>query len=428
MRLIILARHSHRDLIRKQLVFLYSLILISCCFISPLPAQENKNQSADSTAEAQTSPLVPRQILLLFEPLTQTSLATEDLVLTYDSLLIKLSQDVTDALFIENPQQIKIPETDANKNALAVKIGADAWLWVGISSEPTKLVLQIRSWDNLSSKEVINLKIEKEDLNGLERHFWDELVEKLKATYKKMNPGQEGLPTQQLPKAGVGLLTLKAKPQTIIEGLSQKPLMIDETGELTVELQRLRTYTLRATCANYYPLTKTIYSNQDQLTLTLNQKTLAKWAMGLYLYNLTYPGLEGTFFLKPEKVFLRASFTFFTLHLPEWLETAYAGAPVIDFNFMSGFYYTPASSLFRGYLALGAMGRLMKWEGWLFLNSSETTLFYGFFPVLGFALAPNSRLQCYAEYNPLFYLQPSIKLKKLITDLLCLSLGIRYQF
>jgi hypothetical protein len=245
--------------------------------------------------------LISRRVLFFFEAVKTGKEQQADLLLLYDALLIKLTQECHTAIFFEAPAGTHVPATDAEKAKLTAGADCDAWLAVTLTparrdagaaasfsqaaikgqagnSEFTttrpQLRLQVCSYDLALKQEVIRLEVKAADSKNLERTFGDMLVQAINRSYKKIK--QEEADTSY-PLPGNCQLSIKARPGTVITGLNTTPLIVDETGETSLELARNRTYTLQANCPGYFPLTETLYPVTNTKSHTLRQQRSSRW-------------------------------------------------------------------------------------------------------------------------------------------------------
>ena len=88
-----------------------------------------------SGISAQESVQVPRRLLLLFEPMRGSNFSRNEQLLMYESLLVTLETEASEVAVFESANPNNIPDTAEERSRQAVKIGADAWLWVGIKGD-----------------------------------------------------------------------------------------------------------------------------------------------------------------------------------------------------------------------------------------------------------------------------------------------------
>ena len=348
---------------------------------------------------AQESIQVPRRMLLFFEPLRGSNFSRNERILLYESLLVMLETEASEVAVFESPDPNNIPDTAEERSRQADEIGADAWLWVGIQGDRDSSNLLIESYDLLAGQTVIDTKIEKTVLKSLERRFWSEVIRAVRESYETR--------PQRIVESEVtetnSEVTLMAVPGTEIVGLTDFPLVVQDSGVVSVDLNQSATYTLRATKKGYYPLTQTFALTSPELDLALEQRKASRVAVELYLNNLTYPGLEVSFYFIPNLFFGRFGVNTFLVGLPfrnldEGGRTSFG---LTHLNVGLGIYLNAPDSLFRFYVAAGMFLRFIHLEGESLQLDPISSV--GIFPAVGVEVSTIPTLRFFVEYRPLVY-------------------------
>jgi len=348
---------------------------------------------------AQENVQVPRRMLLLFEALRGSNFSNNEQFLLYESLLVMLETRAIEVAIFESPNPKNIPDTAEERSQQADQIGADAWLWVGIEGNRDSSNLLIESYDLLAEQTIIDTKIEKKELKSLERRFWSEVI-------NAVREGYEARP-QRIVESDVtetnSKVILTAAAGTEVIGLTDFPVVVQDSGEVSVGLNQSATYTLRATKQGYYPLTQTFALTTPELELVLEQRRASRFAVEFYLNNLTYPGLEASFYFIPNLFFGRLGINTFLVGLPfrNLEEGGRTSFGLSHFNIGMGIYLNAPDSLFRFYVAAGMFLRFIHLEGEsLRLDPISSA---GIFPAVGVEVSTDPTFRFFVEYRPLVY-------------------------
>ena len=341
---------------------------------------------------------VPRSVMLFFEPVQGAELSDENMLLLYETLLMKLELDVRDIVVFEHADVRAIPATDLGKSRSAQEAGADAWLWVAVGGSPNALEIEVRSLDLLKEEETLRLELKKADLLGLDRQFWDEITEAVKSRYPKVE--------QRIidRKIDVAEVVFQVLPGTKIHGLTDQPLVADSAGEVSVELLQSAVYSLRAIRDGYYPVTRSIYVDEPKMIVPLKQQAGSRFALDFFLNNLTYPGFEASFYIIPNYFYLRFGFNTFVIGLPfrNFLEGDRIGYSLTHLNLAAGVYFNQPDHVFRFYFSGGMFLRINHiMDSGLGIDPISSI---GLFPSVGIEVSTLPRLRLFFEYRPLLYL------------------------
>jgi hypothetical protein len=348
---------------------------------------------------AQEPVQVPRRLMLLVEPLRGSTFTTSELLLLYESLLIKLETEAPEVAVFESREPKKIPKADEEKSEKAREIGADAWLWVGLEGGMESLTLKLKSYDLIAEKTVIDTAVEKAGVRGIERRFWDEVIRAVKESYEaKPQRVVESEVTETNSE-----VTLIAVPGTEIVGLTDDSLFVGENGEVTVGLNQSATYTFRATKRGYYPLMQTFALTTPEMNVVLEQRKASQFAVEFYLNNLTYPGLEFCVYIIPNLLFGRLGFNTFLIGFPfrNLVEGGRTSFGLTHLNIATGVYLNGPDSLFRFYVCAGMFLRIIHLEDESIMLDPISAV--GIFPGFGVEVSTIPTFRFFIEYRPLVY-------------------------
>ena len=347
---------------------------------------------------------VPRRLLLFFEQESGSELSGSDLVILYDSLLVKLNDAQSGVDIYESPDLVKVsdfgkvPASDIEKSRLAKKQNTDAWLWVVASGGGGAVILHIRSFDLLEERTVIDFVLEKEDTQGVERRFWDTVVDAVKEKYSKRKD------TQESETLKVGEVLLRGVPGTEITGLTEETHTIGPDGEVRVPLFRTASYSFLASYRGYYQLKGSFYLESSELIVDLDQKRLFRLGFDLFLDDLAFVGLRASYFIIPGYFFVQAGLTTYLAALPLQNENQnpITGVPLSNLNISVGTYFNMPEHLIRLYLTLGFFVRFMHIQ--TFGLGVDPISPFGFHSAIGGEIAFTQGFRFFIEYDPQLYM------------------------
>ncbi|UCF98878.1 MAG: hypothetical protein JSV89_04895 [Spirochaetaceae bacterium] len=352
-----------------------------------------------------------RRLMVFYEILPGTGLSERETVLIYETLLIELS-DASERMAVKEYTGQSIPTSDEEKNRAAEQLEADSWLHVRISGNTDLVTMHIRALDMLSGRVVIEETIEKELLRGirdLQRQFWQELSTSLadyfaSAISRDMNRGT---------------LVFEGIPGTRILGSAWKRTKVDPQGQVSIPVPLPATVPFRATKPGFFPIEGQVYMDQMEKLVVLEQQRGARAAFDVYLNNMSYPGVNFTYFFVPDSIFGRAGILTYLVGLvlddrDGESESIFTGHSLNNITMSLGFFLNDADRYFRPYFALGATWRFVTAEGYWGL---EPIAPFAARPILGFEYARNQKIKLFAEYAPYFYWAPKRNLFELTLPL-----------
>jgi hypothetical protein len=348
----------------------------------------------------QVSVEVPRRLVLFFEVGEGSSLSSRDLILLYDSLLVKLSTATEDVVVLEQVDVATAPRTQTQYAEGTRRLGGDAWLRVKVTGDMQTLSIEAESYDLINDRKVLHTAFEETEPRGLDRRFWDDITSKVAGRYEKTPQRFVGR------VLSAGEVILHAKPGTRIGGLSEEPLITDGDGEVRVSLLQFGTYTLDATLEGYYPLTRTFFLKDKKTTIDLEQKESSQVAAELYLNKMAYFGVEGLYYLYPDLLFVKIGVNTFLFSIALEDKDEYGwererSFPLSHLNSLIGLYMARPDQFLRPYAALGLFARITHIpHNGLAIDPVSP---WGFQGSLGVEISPHLQRRWFFELRPLAY-------------------------
>ena len=338
----------------------------------------------------------PRRMILFFEPVESPELTRTDLLLLYDSLLVKLYGADPDVLILETPDITRLHGEESEKRKLAEEMGADAWLHLTVEGSAEMLTFTARSFDMVVNSVVFDISFEQSGMKGLERLYWSEVTNAVSSSYDALPQrtlGEEKNRTE---------LTLKGIPQTRIIGLTDDEIILGEDGSVSLNLYERVTYSFRAVRQGYYPQRSSVYITSPQSVYEIEQKRGSRFGAGIYMNNVIYPGIEGSVYIIPNLMFVRLGLTTFAFGLPrDEGEGIPNGFPLTNLIFSTGAYVSQADAFVRFYGGLGFFLRFnhipQKYFGLDLVAPAGLSL------IMGAEMSNWRQVRPYFEFSPLLY-------------------------
>jgi hypothetical protein len=341
-----------------------------------------------------------RRLLVYFQLVPGSDLSEREGVLLYETLLIELA-DASQKLAVKDFREAEIPPSDIEKTETAEQRKADCWLEVVVSGNTDVLQIQVRSLDMLSGQLVLDETLEKELRRGirdLQRLFWADVTAPLADYYS----------TAFSKDVSEGTLVFEALPGTRIGGSAWKKLQVDAEGQTSVQVPLPATLPYRATKPGYWPVEGEIYMDQTRKVLALEQERGVRFALDVYLQNLSYPGFDFMYFFVPDTVFARIGFLTYLLGIvfddrEDSRDSIFVSHSLNNIVLSAGTYLNAPDRVFRPYLAAGCLLRLVTAKGYWGLEPIAPLALQ---PVFGLEYGRSPRFKLYAEYAPYIYWVP----------------------
>jgi len=359
--------------------------------------------AADTPAEQETPLRVPpRRLLLFFETAPGARLDDSQRLLLYESLLVRLGWASERVRVLEGAAA---GSDEARDQAVGEKL-ADSWIHVAVDGTWDSLRIAVRSHDLLRQQWKLDYSLNKPLRRGavdLERGFWDEVVESVREAYT-----EAGLPiTDNVQQV---TLELQAAPGTRIAGFSPRALRAGPEGTASAEVLLPATFEYRATRRGYAPLNEMVFLSPGQDSYSLPQQTGPRWAVDFYLYQFGFPGFDVAWHPRRGPWYLSLGLNTFLagITLGGDREQLFTSLSLSHLNLATGLYLNEADRLFRFYLELGALARLITAAD--LIVTIDRVMPFAIQPALGMEFGRQPRRRFYLEYAPPFYYAPRTNL------------------
>src|SRR5208337_4287429 len=168
-------------------------------------------------------------------------------------------------------------------------------------------------------------------------------------------------------------VTLRARPGTVITGLSPKPITAGPDGTASIELPSPAPYSLRATLVGYVPTRMAFYLD-GQSEINVDQvRSPSLYLDGAFLDGF-FPGVSATYAVPIFPGFIRLGFTSFRAGLAVTQDQPLVSLPLSQITLLLGWYISPADRPNRFYVGAGPLLRVTVPPG---ASSPSTICFPG---------------------------------------------------
>lgn len=170
---------------------------------------------------------------------------------------------------------------------------------------------------------------------------------------------------QALPSLKKPMVSISARPGTVVQGLSEEPLVIPGSGRVELSLRVPGTYPWRATSTGSYPERGVFDALEHGAEMAIKERPLRRWAVELGMFMTQYPDLYGSWRFSEDQFFLRFGLSQFLAGLylgdatddsGEWGLVSY---PLIQPGVGLGYYVLPPDFAVRPYLSVLAFARII---------------------------------------------------------------------
>ncbi len=170
---------------------------------------------------------------------------------------------------------------------------------------------------------------------------------------------------QALPSLKKPMVSISAKPGTVVQGLSEEPLVIPDAGRVELSLRVPGTYPWRATVTGAYPERGVFDALEHGAGMVITNRPLRNWAVELGMHMIQYPDIYGSWRFGDDRFFLRFGLSQFLAGLylgdatndsGEW---GFASSPLIQPGLGLGAYLLPPDFTIRPYLSVSAFTRII---------------------------------------------------------------------
>ena len=353
------------------------------------------------------------RMLLLFEENTRSKFTDNEFLIIYETLLVKLSNEIEDLIVIESKEDT-VPGTDRERNTLAATLNANSWLSVGIIGGAADLTIELKLYDITENKFILNEKFENKSFSSfreLGRQFWNDVISLIEDQY--IAGGTSGTDATELSgeqffnmeDVEKSVITIYAKQGTKITGLGEDPLVIGAEGEIKYETILPATYSIEASLRGYYPLEKELFVDQEVETISFEQKPIGRLFLDLYMNNFSFFGTDLNIFIVPDLFYAKVGLTTHLIgfHFATGDEdsTFFVSYPLTYMYAGFGLYVNPNYHKVRANIAAVFFTRVIHSSKH---GLSIDRLFpFGVQPIIGLEIFPDRKLSLFAEYAPYIY-------------------------
>lgn len=267
---------------KNQAVLLTAtLLFLSISALPPLPAQS-------ATPAGQ-----PRRVLVFVEQSQDAELTPVDLRLLKESFLLQLAEGAP-GLHVLDAGESGTPRSDRERSDLAISAQADAWISLALAGSMARLSYSVRAFDLVTRKNVETVELSRSTptrARDLQRALWRETVQRVAGGFETVEFGTA--------------VTVIGAPGTAVRGLTDEELVLDEEGTVTLSLPNPAAYSLRATHAEYYPVTAAFNLQDQPRSITLDQQPAPRFFGEAFLTNFSFPGISFGVYPVRERLFAR---------------------------------------------------------------------------------------------------------------------------
>jgi hypothetical protein len=196
----------------------------------------------------------------------------------------------------------------------------------------------------------------------------------------------------------------QALPGAQIAVTGMQTLLADAEGRASMQVQLPLTISVRARAKGYYPVENKFYVTQEQTTLELPQARGTRWAFDFYLNNVTFPGVEVSWFPLPNTLFVRAGLTTYLLGLlfsgDDQQSSILVSRSLNVLDLGAAWYLNDADRPVRAYAGLGGFLRLMTAKNYFGVEPIAPA---GIQAILGIEYSRRLKRRFYLEFDPLLY-------------------------
>jgi hypothetical protein len=348
----------------------------------------------------------PRRLVVVVEAKGGDTYTAAELLQLSRSLMAAIQASPTEILLLDWDSE-PFPSEKPEAVEAAVKRTADCWLLVTIAGGRRSPALAITSYDVLLKQYVIEGKLQLEaafELPDPPASTWTKLVGMVAGAYPPLDTAQPVRAAVSDRPASwtkdLATLTLHAVPGTVVEGLDGEPRTVGEDGTLKEAVRSPATYRLTATHPDQLQLATTFYLEDDR-EISLPQHRLARWSVDAGLYGMSFPQVEGSYFIVPGWLYARAGLMTYIAGLAFSDNEMFWSSMLSTLSVRIGTYaILPQESWFRPYVGAGFLLRI-----------AHDALFFGIEPIapvafqltLGFEVSPWPRSRFFLEWLPTEY-------------------------
>ncbi len=367
-------------------------LLLALLLVAPLAVAQ------ESTGEA----LAPRRLLLVVTQAPGFGLSTGEMVLAQRSMLLALQEARPDLVLAEPARQAGSASND-ELSLLAGESGADCWLLTELSGTREQPSIRVRSFDVLSSAQVIDRTIRRKAGAALSTatlafERWEDVSALLAATYPP-----RAAPVEVEAETVATGITVRALPGTIVSIVKggKGRARVGEDGAARLDLPAVPSVVeVRAVKQGYLPERRTVYVRSER-DISVEQAPAPRLAIDTSLL-LAWPGVAVTWAPVPELLFVRGGLTTYLLGLVMRSDAFITTDPFSMLDLLAAAYLNPADAPVRFYAGAGAFLRIVHAPNLLF--GIDPLVPFGFEAAIGAELPIGPSAKVFAELQPMLYM------------------------
>lgn len=291
----------------------------------------------------------PRFMLFVLEIEPDTMTDQQAFVL-YSSLLTAAAAS-TDAVVILESPDADVPPLRAAREGLARAVNADSILHVIASGGFENLTVEFEAYDLLRGTPVWRDVIRpgfRVDFRVLTVGLWEPMEAALRDGFDRIVERTA--------------LTVTALPGTVVSGLPEGPITIDNSGRMDTSVPASSALVLSAALPGHYREEETIFVGIDPMVVAFTQIEQATFGIDVRISSLQFPGIRFWYYAIPGTFFLRGGIMtqyvgVFPIDNSERLFQT--GSPLSFLSVDAGVYLTPAERAFRAYGGVGGYLRIV---------------------------------------------------------------------
>lgn len=340
----------------------------------------------------------PQRSLLLYVDQDQKGGLTENQLLVLSrSLLIGLQAGVP-GLPVSDAAGTAQSASPAAFSDLALKAGADFWLWAQVSVDAGNTRIRVRGFDLRAQAMKFDSTITREgELSPAELPFekWDDVVSLVTSSISSGESlGQGTAGPQEV------TLTVRALPGTLITGPGGAKSRAGNDGFASLTFPAPGEYSLHATLSGYYPVSRRFFLSGNR-EVFLEQTPHSWWALDASLLQMGYPSFDVSRFIIPSSFYMKLGITSYFVGLAFTDTQAFTSNPLTNLVLQTGIYLRPEDVLFRPYVNLGMFLRIVTAPGTLV--GIDPLSWGGLQVSIGTEIGRAPRGRFFFEYQPMLY-------------------------
>ena len=346
------------------------------------------------------------RVMLYVDEAKDGPLSSDELFMMSRSALLGLQSAVPGLQLIELASGSLSPASEKSLTRRAAEDGAASWIWLQASGDRSRMVVRARAFDLPSGTSTFDQSIERDGGFSAPRLASDSWSDLAALVRQGMPAGAPAAAAALSPSAASGsepggaVLTVRARPGTEVAGPQGMRAVADADGVARLRLAAPAEYTLRSTRQGFYADTQRLFVSGDQ-ELVLHQSAASRWAIDASLLQMAYPGIEGSYFLVPNWVYVKLGFTTYLLGLALTDTQVVSSNPLTNIVVQAGSYLRREDVVFRPYVNVGLFLRFVHAPG--ILVGIDAVSWGGLQASLGTEIGSNPHGRFFVEFQPMLY-------------------------